>query len=154
MNKSLWILISLLAVLPMSSQAEIYKWKDSTGKMRYSDTPPPSNVPHQSLKTDKAQPAPPVAPAAETKDKNPAANNDAPKPKEGVEVTNKNEELKEAELKIRKHNCELAKTNLQTLKRGGRIYTKNEKGEEKNMTDADVAQGIEQAQKDIAEYCE
>lgn len=42
------LLLSVLLV-PMLGQAEIYKWKDSDGKTRYSDVPPPSNVQQEPL---------------------------------------------------------------------------------------------------------
>ncbi|OIR00015.1 hypothetical protein GALL_178360 [mine drainage metagenome] len=42
------ILICAIA-LPSLANAEIYKWKDSDGKMRYSDVPPPSNIKQEPL---------------------------------------------------------------------------------------------------------
>ncbi len=49
--KLLPLLLATLALTAVSglSQAEIYKWKDKDGKVRYSDTPPPSNVKQESI---------------------------------------------------------------------------------------------------------
>lgn len=38
-----------MALLPLLAHAEIYKWKDKDGKVRYSDVPPPSNTQTESL---------------------------------------------------------------------------------------------------------
>ena len=43
-----------LSATAMSSQAEIYKWKDKNGATRYSDTPPPSNIKQEAIGKKKA----------------------------------------------------------------------------------------------------
>jgi hypothetical protein len=43
------ILLICAFTLPTLANAEIYKWKDSDGKMRYSDVPPPSNIKQEPL---------------------------------------------------------------------------------------------------------
>jgi len=43
------ILLLCLLILPALAGAEIYKWKDKDGKVRYSDVPPPSNIKQESL---------------------------------------------------------------------------------------------------------
>ena len=68
MNKPLLAAICLGAtlggsMLSMAAQAEIYKWKDANGVIRYSDIPPPANVQTESLKSGRA-PAPVAKPAA------------------------------------------------------------------------------------------
>lgn len=51
-------------MLPALATAEIYKWKDLNGAVRYSDTPPPSNVKHESIgrKVVKVTGLPPLSP--------------------------------------------------------------------------------------------
>lgn len=158
MNKPLWTILLTLALLPMSANAEIYKWKDANGVIRYSDVPPPSNVPHESLSTKKVV-APPTAPSpAETsaQKKSPAAgrDGDAVKRQEDAEAAKNKEQAKEAELKLKQQNCATAKANFQTYQQGGRIYKMNEKGEREYMDDAGIAKNLAQAQKDIDEYCQ
>lgn len=43
------ILLLCVVLLPTLASAEIYKWKDSNGAIRYSDVPPPSNVKQEAL---------------------------------------------------------------------------------------------------------
>lgn len=43
------ILLLCVLILPTLASAEIYKWKDKDGKVRYSDVPPPSNIKQESL---------------------------------------------------------------------------------------------------------
>lgn len=95
--KSKWLLAAccVLCLAPLGAAAEIYKWKDASGKMHYSDTPPTSNVPYTTLSGKKpegasaaaasataAKPAKPAesAAAAKPEDTKP----DAGKPKEGA----------------------------------------------------------------------
>lgn len=160
MNKPLWIALLTLALLPMSANAEIYKWKDANGVIRYSDVPPPSNVPRESIGVKKVV-APPTATAPSSTEtsaqkKSPAANRegDAIKRQEDAEAAKNKEQAKEAELKQKQQNCATAKANLQNYQQGGRIYKMNEKGEREYLDDAGIAKNLEQAQKDVDEYCQ
>lgn len=49
--KLLPLLLATFALTTISelSQAEIYKWKDKDGRVRYSDTPPPSNIKQETI---------------------------------------------------------------------------------------------------------
>jgi hypothetical protein len=52
-------------VLPSLATAEIYKWKDKNGTVRYSDVPPPSNIKQESMygkKLDKPTGLAPLTP--------------------------------------------------------------------------------------------
>jgi hypothetical protein len=40
---------ALLLLACTAATAEIYKWKDADGQMRYSDKPPPASVPPQNI---------------------------------------------------------------------------------------------------------
>ncbi len=58
------ILLLSLLILPTLANAEIYKWKDKDGTVRYSDVPPPSNVKQEALygkKIPKPTGLPPLA---------------------------------------------------------------------------------------------
>jgi len=170
MSKLLWIMLSVLMALPIAANAEVYKWKDKDGNVRYSDTPPPSNVQQMPVNGKKtsapvpfnpavpaAVPAPATPPASAASDakKKPAANpeGDVVKRQEQAEVDKKNAEKKEADLKIKQQNCANAKTNYNSYKIGGRMTRTNEKGEREYLSDADIAAGVAQAQKDMDQYC-
>lgn len=164
-------------LLPTLVSAEIYKWKDKNGVMRYSDVPPPSNIKQEALygkKTPKETGLAPLAPVEGdgtvemNKAKASAAKADAnktvkaPLSKEeaaakrakDAEQQKKADEAKQAELKIKQENCTVARQNLATFTNGGRIAKTNEKGEKQYLGDADISQGKADAQRDVEKYCD
>ncbi|MEQ1599694.1 MAG: DUF4124 domain-containing protein [Methylotenera sp.] len=165
--KSIYILLVLMIFGASSSlsHAEIYKWKDKNGAIRYSDTPPPSNVKQEAVGSKKATQStgqPPLAPVesakpAASKDvtKTPVSNEDAAATKRqaDAEVDKKNKTEKEKQEAAKAENCKIARGNLENYTQGGRIYKMNEKGEREYVSDAGLAEGKAQAQKDIEENC-
>lgn len=95
-NKWVLAVCCVLCLAPLGAAAEIYKWKDASGKMHYSDTPPTSNVPYTTLSGKKPEGASAAAaPATATKPAKPGESAaaaakpeetkpDAGKPKEGA----------------------------------------------------------------------
>lgn len=177
MKNSVFLVLMLSLVSAPVMAAEVYKWTDAQGRTRYTDIPPPSNVPYVTLSGKKSpQPAtaapeapgeftppgePPVKPAAPAKPvSSPAAPKsladreleEAKKKIAAAEEKKKKAEM-EAEQKLRDKNCASAKSNLLQLKEGGRIYSTNEKGEREYLNDADRASKIAQAEKDVEEWC-
>lgn len=152
MKKS-WLLFTALCLLPAAAHAEIYKWKDKDGVVRYSDVPPASNVPHQTLKGKSAVPA--AAPDTATDVQPVTANPEeaATKRQQEAEQQKIQQQAKDAEAQARQQNCANAKTNMQKYKVGGRIMKLNDKGEREYLSDADIAQGLEQAQSEIQQFC-
>jgi len=51
--KLLALIVSLI-LMPIMTSAEVYKWREPNGVMRYSDVPPPSNI---KLETVQGRPA-------------------------------------------------------------------------------------------------
>jgi hypothetical protein len=153
MKKS-WLLLAILVALPVAAHAEIYKWKDKDGVVRYSDVPPASNVPHETLSGKSAipTPAPQPAPAAAAPS---AANPDeaAAKRQQSAEQDKAQQQASENDQQAKKQNCMNAQSNMQKYKVGGRIMKVNEKGEREYLSDADIKQGLEQAQKEIEQFC-
>jgi hypothetical protein len=168
------ILLLCLIMLPTLANAEIYKWKDKDGKVRYSDIPPPSNVPQESLygkKIPKPTGQPPLMPvegdatAAANKEKaaakDKAGSDKAPVSKEeaaakrakDAEQQKKEDDAKQAELKVKQENCKAAQANLKTFSDGGRLVRTNEKGEREYLGDADIQKAKAEAQKDVENYC-
>ncbi len=169
------ILLLCLVLLPTLAGAEIYKWKDKDGKVRYSDVPPPSNVQQESLygkKIPKPKTAGALAPVdgditeqlnrQKTSDK---ANSDAkgdPLSKEeaarkrasDAENKKKEDEAKQTELKQNQQNCKAAQANLKTHQDGGRLMKTNEKGEREYLSDQDIDQGKKAAQEEVSKYCD
>ena len=169
--KLLPLLLAAFALTSISglSQAEIYKWKDKDGKVRYSDTPPPSNIKQEPI-TGKKKPVTPtgkaplapvdsavIAPAATiSKDIESPKNAEdvaAEKRQRNAETEKNVKQEKEAEAKRKTENCLAAKANMQTYTQGGRVYKMNEKGEREYMDEKGFAQGREKAQLEINENC-
>ncbi len=167
------MLLLCVAVLPVLANAEIYKWKDKDGGTRYSDVPPPSNVKHEPMVGKKiARPVEqtPLAPVDGDITEVIERNKTAEKPADGkaplskqeaaakrardAEAQKKADEAVMAEKKVRAENCKTAKLNLATYKTGGRIFKTSEGGEREYLGDAQIEQGINDAQKDIEKYCD
>jgi hypothetical protein len=163
--KSVHILLALLilSVASTLSHAEIYKWKDKDGSIRYTDTPPPSNIKQETMGSKKAvkptsEPAPIVSeqPITSKDAKKEALNKEdeaAKKRQDDAEVEKKNKQNKEKQDAVKAENCKTAKANLENYNQGGRLYRMNEKGERVYMGDKDLEAGKLQAQKDIDDNC-
>lgn len=174
--KSLSLLLALfvLSAGSMLCQAEVYKWKDKDGTIKYSDTPPPSNIKQEAINGKRKVGAPigkaPLAPVENAA----AEGSGIAKPiksKEGFEVPissedttaklrqknaeaeKSNKKEKEAEAKRKAENCSAAKANMQTYAQGGRVYKMNEKGEREYLDESGFKAGREKAQQEINENC-
>ena len=171
------LLTLFLAVLALAvsnfSQAEVYKWKDKDGTIKYSDTPPPSNIKQEAIngkrKVGVATGKQPLAPV-ETTDAVPAAAmpksaKDSPEPplnaedaaakkrQENAEAEKLNKKEKEADSKRKAENCSAAKANMQSYTQGGRVYKMNEKGEREYLDESGFKAGRQKAQQEINENC-
>ena len=153
-------LIAFIAALAFSAgaAAQLYKWKDSNGRTRYGDVPPPG-VNATPIRGPVSAPPPPPAPEAkkaEGKDKE-------EKPLTPEEAFRKRqEERKAAEEKAAKEraqadqkraNCEQAQGQLRVLQSGVRVTSVNSAGERVVMEDGQRAQEIERAQKSVKDWC-
>lgn len=163
------ILLAVL-VLPVTAGAQIYKWKDKNGVMRYSDMPPPPNVEVETIgKSAKDPYAKPKAIEAADSVKNSEAGAVAPPDKKDqivdpsadpklqqvkkAELERQNKLEQEKQAKIDAENCSAARANYQTYLQGGRVYKINEKGERVFMGNEDLEAGKAKAQAEINQYC-
>ena len=171
---SLLLALFVLCTAATLSQAEVYKWKDKDGTIKYSDTPPPSNIKQEAINGKKKSAAPtgkvPLAPVENAA----AVGSDNVKPiksKEGfedpinpeeaaaklrqknAEAEKNNKKEKEAEAKRKAENCSAAKANMQTYTQGGRVYKMNEKGERAYLDEKGFAEGKQKAQQEMNENC-
>ena len=164
------MLCALLLALPSLGNAEIYKWRDKNGSIRYSDTPPPSNIKQEAIGGKRAlKPAAqaPVAPVANeqpapadkeaAKDSPPvpgSADEEAAAKRQSNAEAEKNNKLeKEKQEAARAKNCKAAKSNLASYEQGGRVYKMNEKGEREYLDENDFKTGREKATQEINENC-
>jgi len=157
-----------LLALPLYAGAEVYKWKDKNGVVRYSDTPPPSNIKQELIGRKKAVKPTNQAPLAPVNNGNaaavpvvakpttegPSAEDEAAEQRQrNAEIEKKNKEEKEKQDKVKAENCNIAKGNMANYKRGGRITRTNENGEREYIDDKGRVEGMERAQQDIDENC-
>lgn len=164
------ILLLCIVMLPVLAHAEIYKWKDKDGGVRYSDVPPPSNIKQESLygkKIPKPTAQQPLAPVetetgnAIEKANEKSAAEKSPLTKEEAAAKRANDaeqlkqenEAKQAEAKSKEENCKVARANLQAYNQGGRITKANEAGSREYLSDADIANGKIEAQAEVDKYC-
>lgn len=164
-------LICLLALaIPTLVNAEIYKWKDKNGVVRYSDMPPPpdikadrfgkKSVPKKEMRAEPTgSPKTTVSPSAAADVKKSAEEAVNPEVKaarlraRNAEIEKKNKQEKEAQAKLDAENCIAAKSNYQTFAQGGRVYKTSENGERQYMSDDDLTSGKQKAQAEINRYC-
>jgi hypothetical protein len=159
---ALGLALGLLTSLPAAAQ---WKWKDSTGKVQYSDRPPPGNIPERdilqtplsrrSVTETPAAPAPASAAAASPKASAPGVDSEleARRKKEEQEQEAKRKAEEEKVAKSRAENCERARNYQQSLDSGMRIARTNDKGEREILDDQARAQEMERAKKVIASDC-
>lgn len=145
-----------LALLNTSvTAAEISKWVDAQGRVNYSDQPPAG------VTLKKVDPPPPPLPtskavkdALKTGPKT-LADKELDYRKRKVEAEEGAEKIKksETEAKLKQENCNGAKANLRTRQEGTRTFTVNEQGERIYPDEADRAQLIKNAQKEVDSWC-
>ena len=162
MNKLILALCAMLLVPMQGQAADVFKWKDADGKVRYSDTPPGGKTPYELLSGKKAAAAgaqvandSTSAPPAADKSAKPAADKelDARKRKAEAENQQKKEQEKLDQQKVREQNCTTAKSNVQNYKQGGRMYKMDANGERQYLDDKDIAAGLEKADQEVEQWC-
>jgi hypothetical protein len=145
MLRRLPVIAALLLVTSASPAADtqgIYKWTDDQGEVHYTQFPPPG---HKAVKLH-AAPPPAHSPEVVTGNQLPQQQQ---KPSQGATDTTQQAEIQ----KVRKSNCEAARTNLANLQRGGNIRYKLASGEVIRMTEEDRQKRIDEANKQIKENC-
>lgn len=141
-------------------QAEIYKWRDAKGVMNYSDMPPPNQ--QHSVEKIKSQTLDANAPLTRA-DAYKSADTPPSKPRVDEKVTPsdsnpnaQNEQLaatKAMEERLKAKNCLAARSNYRNYAIGGRMQQVNENGEKEFLSEAQIQEGLNQAQREIDENC-
>lgn len=138
--------LALVATLAWSG--EVYTWRDASGKIHYSDTPPPG-VDSKKMRGGTQAPAPSSAPSRNLAEQE-------------MEFRKRQSESEKARSKAEKEkgdadearsNCEQAKRQLQALESGQRMARVNEAGENIPMDDEMRAKEIEQSRKSVQSWC-
>lgn len=144
------VLTVFLALCCTLSWGQTYKWRDASGRIQYSDTPPPPGA--RDVQQLKAVPTPPSAGAASTPS---YADQDAAFRKRLAEKQEADaKRAKEAEDEsIRARNCEQARGQLAGIDSGQRMVRLTAQGERIALDDAARAQARADAVKAIETWC-
>ncbi|MPZ47518.1 MAG: DUF4124 domain-containing protein [Betaproteobacteria bacterium] len=146
-----FIFFLLLAVLASTAWGQTYKWRDASGRIQYSDTPPPPGAKDvQQLRKAPAPPASATPPASKS-----ITDRDAEFRKRLVEK--KEAEAKQAKAaddeQTRARNCTQATGQLAALESGGRMVQLNAQGERIALDDAGRERAKQEAQHAIESWC-
>lgn len=140
-----------------AAHAEIYQWKDASGRTVVSDTPPPGNAGKEAKVIGTQLP---VA-KGEIAGEKPA---DAPKSlaEKDLEFKKRQQEARDKAEKEaqeqkaeagREENCERAKRNLAAIESGYGVSAFDEKGERKLLDEAQRKQEMDRYREFIAQSC-
>ncbi|MFA5913661.1 MAG: DUF4124 domain-containing protein [Burkholderiales bacterium] len=156
--KRLSAVLGLALCVALPAAAQMYKWVDADGKVKYSDTPPPSNVKTEKLRIPAHAANPPAGPAqkgaAKSGPKGLAEQEQAFRKRQADAAKEQQEQSqKEAEARDRAENCKRAKAALANLELGGRQTRIDSKGERVFLTDQEIAQATAQARQEAAAAC-
>lgn len=146
--KLLTVSVIAVATIATANAAEvIYKWKDSKGNIKYTQSMPPSGIDYTTIrnrtsKKTEAQKTQTEAstPKASAEDKMLAAQNAE---QQRVNALNAERAAK---------NCTIAKNNLATLESSPRIRIE-ENGEQRMLTAEEIADRLKKAKENIGKYC-
>lgn len=138
----------IASLLPAAAMAEVYSWKDASGKTHYGDRPPAA----KQGDTRKLAAPPAVDAEAERKAFNERQMAEKEKRQKAQEEGKKSQET-QAEARKREEGCRQAKSNLSAIESGQIRYTVGADGERKaldgTVRDAEIAR----ARKAVGEWC-
>lgn len=160
--KRLSVALALALCIALPASAQMYKWVDADGKVKYSDTPPPSNVKTEKLRIPgraASAPAPSETKGGTAKDTKGAPKTTAEQEqafrKRQTDAAKEQQEQaqKETEASNRAENCRRAKAALAGLELGGRQARIDEKGERAYLSDEEITQTTARARQEAAAAC-
>jgi hypothetical protein len=128
--------------------AQIYQWKDESGKTIISDKPPVGNT-HQQRKIESAPSASSPSNQKTLADRELEFRKRQKESQESAEKAKK----EQAASADKKENCDTARRQLQTLESGERISLRDDKGERYFMEDAQREQEIAKARQNLQSHC-
>ena len=141
--------------------AQMYRWVDKDGKVRYGDTPPPG-AKTSSVRGAPAGGAAPAAPAAASKDAKDAKKGPLTPAEQEQEYRKRQAESRKAAEKADaekqakselSESCMRSREYLSTLNSGQRIARTNPSGERYYMDEHQVAQEVAKAEQAVQKSC-
>lgn len=154
------LVFGLMLVVAAGASAQLYRWVDKDGKLRYGDTPP-AGVKATTLRPPAGSSAPAPAPdgAAASKDakKGPLtpAEQEADFRKRQMEAQKARDKNDQAsrDAQAKQDNCARARESLASLESGQRITRTGADGERYYIDDAQRAAEIEKARQSVNSWC-
>jgi len=141
------LLLAMLAALAWGG--EIYTWKDASGKIHYSDTPPAGTETQMMRGGVQAGGTPSSAPSKSVAEQN----MEFRKRKQESDKARAKADKERSDSEEARSNCEQAKRQLQALESGQRMSRVNEAGENIPMDDEARAREIDQTRKSVQSWC-
>ena len=156
MRQALIFLMALM--LAGAAHAQLYKWVDTDGKVRYGDSPPPG-AKASALKGAQSSAAEAPAPAAA---KDAAKKGPLTPAEQAQEFRKRQDEAKKAAEKSEREQqaksqineaCERTREYLRSLESGQRIARSNPSGERYYLNENQVAQEVAEARHSVQSAC-
>jgi len=160
----LLLIAATLTAPPLAAQTQ-WKWRDASGRIQYSDRPPPLSVPDQAIlsRPGNANPVGGTAGAAQPASKASAASAPAAsavdpalaekrRQAEAAEAAKRKAE-EEKLARQRQDNCQRAREYLRTLESGIRIARANAQGDREFLDDAQRQSEVTRAREVIGSDC-
>jgi hypothetical protein len=132
--------------------AQIYQWKDASGKTIISDKPPAGVRPAPKGEAEAPAANAPSSNAAPQKTTADREMDFRKRQKESQEAASK-AQTEQAASAAKNENCEKARRYLQSLESGERMALRDDKGERYYMEDAQRQQEITKTRQDIQTVC-
>jgi hypothetical protein len=128
--------------------ADVYKWVDENNEVQYTQMAPPPGIKYILIQTAEH----PIVAEDKTESEAPG---EEPAAEEGQTQTDAETQSEyEAEVaRISRENCKIARNNLAQLDMGGHLRYRNEKGEYVNMGEAERQKRINEANRQIEQFC-
>lgn len=148
MNKISFFLSLFLLFAVANSQADtiVYKWLDGTGKVIYSQTPPPTGTPFEIVEKET-----PVALNSSNELGSSAKTAAEASQQSQTENFQEQERIAQSE-QIKQDNCKQAKANLDSLNSRGQVTVKD--GDlYRRLSEEERQERISSTQEQISEFC-
>lgn len=142
------VTLLILSLLPLVASAEVFSWKDASGKVHYGDKPPAGSQ----AEARKLAAPPPFDAEATRKAFNEKQVAEREKQQKSQEEAKKAQD-QQAQNQLREENCRQARSTLSAIESGQIRFTVNSSGErvalDGAMREAELARG----RKSVADWC-
>jgi len=133
----------------------IYKWKDSQGNIKYTQSKPPRGTEYQTIYQRQSgnQEQEQTQESSDSSSSNSSSSDKGDLQDEIIAKQNKEQErVEKANKEIRAKNCTIAQNNLKSLTTSQRVFTEVD-GERRLLTDKERNDKTDAAQENVDKYC-